>query len=368
MCSGGSIVDQIIRGTTKEDFTARLKRAIDPSTPESDSSSGVSSVQTSVPSSAPTSQPERPSTVPHPTSSTQRASAGRAGGNDAVPTITPNVSATDTSTSSPPGRPQEDSYARQQVRRKQEAMQERDRVRSLIEADKQERKAREERRRAEALAQSAPPEQDRSEARTEKRATSAQCGIQVRLLDGSTIRQRFKAQDNLQSAVRSFVDSNRTDGTAPYTFKLVLTPHPSRAVNESEEKFSFEKLGLLPGVSLALIPVKNLAHAYQTGGSRGFIRSAPLLLYGYLVAVLAYINLTIRTLLGIAAGTDQRRGNEQMDNQRTTRSTQAKGDTVVPNGSEPDKPGMRIRTLNDQKDRADDKQFYNGNQVSTQAS
>ncbi|KAI9875239.1 MAG: hypothetical protein M1830_008721, partial [Pleopsidium flavum] len=104
---------------------------------------------------------------------------------------------------------QELSYAQQQRKRQQDARQERDRIMRQIENDKADRREREERRRALARAEAGATDgadglvdQQISSENVQRPAStrsSKDCAVQVRLLDGSTIRSRFPSDQTLRS-------------------------------------------------------------------------------------------------------------------------------------------------------------------------
>lgn len=161
--------------------------------------------------------------------------------------------------------------AAQQLRqRQQEAAQERQRILRQIEHDRAERKARDERRRAERLAVEAEPQEDGGEDAPD--ATSAPgratlnrhefCSLQVRLFDGSNIRTRLPCGNNIRQDVRSWVDETRDDGRTPYTFRVI---YPNRLIEETEEDKTLAELGLTPSATLVLVPVEKYATAYEDG-------------------------------------------------------------------------------------------------------
>lgn len=266
----------------------------------------------------------------------------------------------------------EDTYAKQQVQRKKEALQERDRVRALIEADKQERRARAERLRAErnsATVQEGDTAQSAGAASgltmPSRLSQSGRCGIQIRLLDGSTIRNYFSSQSTLQRDVRPFIDEQSNDSSPPYNFKLVRTPQPSRAVQEDDERRTLEELDLVPSASLALVPVKNLAQAYQARGSKGFLKSAPALAYTYMFSLLMKLLALMRVFLGIGveAPPDTMAASDGAATGNAV--AQAKEVPSTPEKKDTDNRKIRIRTLQDKRDESKDQQLYNGNQVCT---
>ena len=261
---------------------------------------------------------------------------------------------------------QREALVKRQARQKQEAIQERERVRSLIEADKRERKAKEEQRRRDVQAEALQQKQE-DQAAVEgkdkhKRSENASsvCSVQARLLDGTTIRNKFDAADTLHGKVRKWIDQNRTDDQTPYTFKLILTPRPSRAIDDSEEKQSLAELGLTPSASVALVPVKNFTEAYRASGSRGFLKGAPMLLYGYLAALIAFVMQYLRQMFGSTTETNSASGPHSENSFSATPDPQSS--RAEPRGAGGEKTSIRIRSLRDQQDGArDDSQLYNGN-------
>ncbi|NWJ05144.1 UBX1A protein, partial [Crypturellus undulatus] len=70
-----------------------------------------------------------------------------------------------------------------------------------------------------------------------------QCRIQVRLLDGSSLTQTFRAREQL-AAVRLYVELHR--GGAPEPFRL-LTPFPRRVFTEDDMEKPLQELGTEAG-------------------------------------------------------------------------------------------------------------------------
>ncbi|KAL2269546.1 hypothetical protein VTJ83DRAFT_1730 [Remersonia thermophila] len=170
-------------------------------------------------------------------------------------------------------------------KRQQEARQERERILKAIEDDKAARRAR---REQEAAARRAgtPGEHDDEKKPTPESAPFApasqvfpplhatnphpRCAIQVRLLDGSTIRERFSSDETLAD-VRRWVDETRKDDAekrTPYAFKVLLTPLPSRTIDVTEESKTLRELDLVPSSTLILLRVpKHAAAAYAAGAT-----------------------------------------------------------------------------------------------------
>lgn len=183
----------------------------------------------------------------------------------------------DVGESSDPRRAADMKYALMQKKRQQDAREERERILRQIEDDKKERKAIVEERKVQAKAVAgehtnpfmAPSSKKKSITRGDT------CALQVRLFDGSTIRQRFSLTDTLEKDVRKWIDQEQQIAGSPYTFKQILAPLPNKAISVSEESGTLEDLGLVPNATLVIIPVTDYTHAYDSGlGLTGVVTGA----------------------------------------------------------------------------------------------
>ncbi|KAI0883842.1 uncharacterized protein GGS22DRAFT_26590 [Annulohypoxylon maeteangense] len=166
-------------------------------------------------------------------------------------------------------------YAQEVRQRKVLDAEERRRILRRIEDDKQERKEREAREKKARQLLNGSQDGESSASQTQPiplpmrqpgGSRGEYANIQVRLFDGSMIRSRFKSDATLNSEVRKWIDEDRTDGYAPYTFRVVLSPLPNKAIEPAEEIQSLLTLGLAPSATLVLVPAK-FALAYpRTGG------------------------------------------------------------------------------------------------------
>ena len=260
------------------------------------------------------------------------------------------------------------SYAQQQRKRQQDARQERDRIMRQIEADKADRREREERRRALARAEAEGGSSDGADGLVDRQlssedarrhtsprlSSSKDCAVQVRLLDGSTIRSRFPSNHTLRTHVRAWVDEQRSDGDVPYTFKQILAPKPNRAITISEEEESLQGLGLTPSATLVMAPVQGSIAAYGSGGpgllSRGLAAG-----YGLVSGGVGMVTGTLGAVLGVG----------QVAQPAGAGPASSPGDSRGSNATPPSTGGgINVRTLRDQQVPREDHQFYNGNQVS----
>lgn len=251
---------------------------------------------------------------------------------------------------------------------KAKAREERARVLKLIADDKAERKARDELRRQEReLERRAAMGDNVSSPLPETSSTSApassaarkhdQCAIQVRLFDGSTIRTRFPSKATLSQDVRKWIDENRTDGKEPYTFKVILTPLPNRAVDHAtEEEQSLEALELTPSATLVLTPVDRYSEAY-TSMNAGLTNPASRLVTAVLTFVMNILSCIAGGLGGLGSSGSSGSGSGQEGAQQDLDQSQASA-----TGRD---AGGRIKGFQNPDDRPKDYQLYNGNSVRT---
>lgn len=263
------------------------------------------------------------------------------------------------------------SYAQQQRKRQQEAKLERERVVRQIEQDKVERREKEERRKALARAESESNQNaDDPLAKSKNGADglvdsqimsengpkpikSAECAVQVRLFDGSTIRKKFRSDQTL-TELRAWVEKQRSDDL-PYTFKQILSPLPNRPLTISEEKEMLQDLGLTPSATLVMVPIQGYTGAYA-GAGPGVLSRGASAGYHAVAAGAGLISGALGTFLGVGQATEQIGAAGAQENAASA------GQEPHSNGSE---PGVNVRTLRDQREEdGKDHQLYNGNQVS----
>jgi hypothetical protein len=254
-------------------------------------------------------------------------------------------------------------YAQQQRKRQQDAKLERERILTQIEHDKAERKEKEVQRKALGKAQAQGnggdatlvDQQLLSEINRVPRSSGAKdCAIQVRLLDGHTIRTRFRLDMTLRTDVRAWVDKERSDGESPYTFKQILAPLPNRVLSISEEEENLQLLGLAPSATLVMIPVQGYTDAY--GGNQGILFRGAAAGYNAVSTGAGLVTGALGAVLGLGQATAQEEGSASRE---SPAQSPAPGSEYRGSAS-----GINIRTLRDQQECQDDHQFYNGNQVS----
>jgi hypothetical protein len=232
-------------------------------------------------------------------------------------------------------------YALLQKKRQKEARDERARILKRVEDDKAERREKEAARKAEAKAKAegVVPPTGSSSISPPLANRSAECALQIRLFDGSTIRSRFPSQGSLRKDVRPWIDEKQIEDT-PYTFKHVLSPLPNKNIETSEEEGTLQSLGLTPSATLILLPVTNATNAYE--GHPGLISRGVSTGYGLVSSGVGLVTGVLGSFLGAGAAPP---ANENSQTPTTALTPSA---------------NINVRTLRDNAGR-DDQQFYNGN-------
>ena len=194
-------------------------------------------------------------------------------------------------------------YAMMQKKRAQDARDERARILKRVEDDKAERREREAQRKAEAkaLAEGVPLPTGSSSSPQQARSTnSVECALQIRLFDGSTIRNRFPSSASLRRDVRPWIDEKQA-GDQPYNFKQVLTPLPNKNIETSEEEGTLQSLGLTPSATLILVPIAAYSSAYE--GGTGLVSRGVSAGYGLVSSGLGMVTGLLGGILGGAGAT-----------------------------------------------------------------
>ena len=260
---------------------------------------------------------------------------------------------------------QQADYVKQQQKRKYEAKLERERILRNIESNKAERKERDERRKA--LAYADAEEKDGAEGLVNRQLTRevsqrhdkgfSECAVQVRLFDGSTIRQRFPVEQSLRIHVRSWIAEQTLD--TPYTFKQILTPKPNRNISIVEEEQSLYSLGFFPSATLVILPVQGYTSAY-TG--------CQTILFRGVFAAYTVVNSGVRMVIG-ALGTFLGMGGTNMAGSRPEPISAVDPAPSLQRNAIDTRPRTIVRTLRDQDQHEDhsNHQLYNGNQVGQKA-
>ena len=274
------------------------------------------------------------------------------------------------------------SYAAQQRAKKQEALQEKARILAKIEADKKERRVREEERRALAAAATVedtpltdiqtPTSTSTSATRKARSGVPGQCKLQVRFFDGTSLRTTFSTTATLRKDVREWIDKGdeqepRKVQQPPYTFKHHEPPLPARTLGDADEEKTLEELGLTPSATLVLVPVENYSSAYPgrkfgQGGANG--------IFGLLFGIISGFEFILRAFLGMITGQFAKPGVPEDASASTARQEQLSKDSEPDKGqgSSKEAAGIKVRTLADQREeeqrKKKDQEWYNGNQVS----
>lgn len=230
-----------------------------------------------------------------------------------------------------------------QKKRQQEAREERARILKRVEDDKAARRENEAARKEEARARAegVSPPSGMSSINPPLANASAECAIQIRLFDGSTIRSRFPSQGTLRKDVRPWIDENKEDDNVPYTLKHVSMPGINKTIEASDEERSLQSLGLTPSATLIIIPVTNATNAYE--GNSSIVSRGISAGYGLVSSGLGLASGVLGSLLGTGVALP---ANERPDLS-----------SVAPENS----TNLNIRTFRDHNAGRDDQQFYNGN-------
>lgn len=257
--------------------------------------------------------------------------------------------------------------SQQLAERQRKAREDKARVLKLIEDDKAERRARSERQRAERQANVDEDVSETTPGAALAPSSSAarrhdQCAIQVRLFDGSTIRTRFPAKATISKEVRKWIDENRTDGNDPYTFKIILTPLPNKAIDHAtEEDQTLEELGLAPSSTLVLTPVDRYSSAY-TNMNAGLTNPVSRLV----TAVLAFLVNILGGVTGALGGLGHVRATASSagDGSSVGASQHGHGESQGQGAASGRDGSGRIKGFQNPNDQKRDHQLYNGNSVS----
>jgi len=248
------------------------------------------------------------------------------------------------------------------IKKKQlEARQERERILKRIEDDKRSRRKREE-----YLSEEKKLAEERGEAKKESEAETAQgmasslvtgkkstmTALQVRLFDGATIRTRLPSSATVRDGVRPWVDSSSSDSKTPYTFRVVLTPLPNKAIDATEEDKSLRELGLTPSATLVMIPVEKYSSAYESTAPS----AAGNVFSGILGAIMGFFAWLLGLISGVFSGLGSRAPAEEP----------APSAEEIRARREQRNEATRIRGFQNPADQRD-YQLYNGNSVSARA-
>ena len=246
-------------------------------------------------------------------------------------------------------------------RQQQEAKGERERIIKQIESDKAERRQKEKLRKAIAnheaqhytanvngLEEETPSSVDKAEPIAKR-----DCNLQIRTLDGSIIRRKFRLDQNVRPNVRDWIEQENANGGMPYTLRQILTPLPNKIITDTDEGESLGALGLAPSATLIMLPVKT-SPAYNAHVS--FASRTMAVISGILTGWLEILLNYFRTFLGMwQTKVSQDDGN-----------TATKSEATSTGKSSSHNPNIKLRRLHDYPERRDDSQVYNGNQLNFQ--
>ncbi|RHZ47292.1 UBX domain protein [Aspergillus thermomutatus] len=178
--------------------------------------------------------------------------------------------------------------------------------------------------------------------------------LQVRLFDGSSVRNSFAPSQTIRGDVRPWLDGLLQDEKRPYNLKHILTPLPNRTLTIADEERMLEDLGLGSTANLVMIPINSYIEAYNSSGSSLPVRAA-YSAYGLLSSAVG----TATGLVGSFIGYNPTSSNSSGSAPTPSSSSGNGARSPQPAASR----GPRIRTLRDQREEQNDSQLYNGNQL-----
>ncbi|BFZ06875.1 hypothetical protein BsWGS_09914 [Bradybaena similaris] len=136
--------------------------------------------------------------------------------------------------------------AEERKREKAEEKLARQRVKDQIEKDKQDRVAKLGKEKEEEFQKPAPPACLATVSAAPAQKAYTECRLQLRLTNGQTLTQTFGCKEPL-SAVRLYVELNRTDGAGPFS---LMTSFPKKVFTSADMDAPLDMLGLVPSAVL----------------------------------------------------------------------------------------------------------------------
>ncbi|KAF2021603.1 hypothetical protein BU24DRAFT_337735 [Aaosphaeria arxii CBS 175.79] len=360
----GTLKEQISVGVTKDLFINKIRSALGappvpiPADPATSSALDAPNTRSTVQESPPS-----PPSPPHPPPAATTSAKGKQRATTSNPEH--NVSAAQAAQAS----------ARETLRKKkQEEKEELARIQARIEADKVERRAQAEARKAERERSTGNSTiQSKSPIASGRNASQASIvNLNVRLFDGKTIRSTFPRTATLQAEVRPWVDREIKERTEspnekipPYFFKQIQAPLPSRELSAGDENDSLGDIDLAPSATLVLIPVRGYSDAYTgtdsgiIGGVAGGVTGLVSSIFGLASSTAGYVGGMIGSVVGSG---EQNQGTPQQPSSGRVLGDQS-AETSNPSSASA-ATGIRVRTLADQRDvDTRDSRLYNGNSL-----
>lgn len=244
-------------------------------------------------------------------------------------------------------------------REQREQKEERERIRNRIKYDQEARRKRAAEEKENYKSTVSTPKTTTTEASSSNnpgRKKVSEYRLQIRLFDGSSVRNSFPPSATITKDIRPWLESQRSDGSQPYNLKHILTPLPNRTISAAEEERSLEELELGPTASLVMVPVPSYIEAYAPSGVMDSLPGRAISSgYGFVSGVVGGVTGIVGGLLGYGSASAQSETTPDSTSDQATGSTTnaatSKGQTI------------NIRTLHDQWRDQDKNEFYNGNTV-----
>ncbi|KAL9114333.1 MAG: hypothetical protein Q9227_001755 [Pyrenula ochraceoflavens] len=259
-------------------------------------------------------------------------------------------------------RAERESWVQTQARRNQAQRTERERILAQIEADKADRRMRNQKQKQSSLA--SVHEAKKPGNQTKK---TDQTRIQVRLFDGSSVRNTFSSSSSVLGEIRPWLDHELTSGekvsVPPYSIKLINPPQPPRTLDITEEEKPLSDLDLGGSATMVMVPLEGAVDAYDSpGGVTGIVSSAA----GGVSSAVGWgsrgvYNSVSRVVGSVLWGMQRATGYGTADESQTTGQGKERDENRA---SDAANSNIKIRTLADQRQKDDEgKQWYNGNQL-----
>ncbi|PYI00208.1 hypothetical protein BO78DRAFT_434576 [Aspergillus sclerotiicarbonarius CBS 121057] len=185
--------------------------------------------------------------------------------------------------------------------------------------------------------------------------TPTQYRLQVRLFDGRSVRSSFTPTQTIRADIRPWLDSQMEE-KSPYNLKHILTPLPNRTLTLTDEETPLAELGLGSSANLVMVPIQSYTEAYSATGASLPVRAVSSA-YGLVSSAVGTATGLVGSFFGYGTTPAPQPAAEPAS------STPA---PAPASDARRQRRGPIIRTLRDQQNERDDREFYNGNQLNFQ--
>ena len=280
----------------------------------------------------------------------------------------PTTAEPSTTSSSSSQASQRTDYITRQRTLEQSQRAERDRIKAQIATDKAARRAVEASRLA--IQRQSELQELRKANSTTANPQASDVRLQVRLFDGSTIRNSFPHDATISRDVRTWIDDTVRQKAAaggqagqPYNLKLTLTPLPTRTIEAGEEDSVLSDVeGMGSSATMVMVPVKGYVESYAStaggGGVTGLLGSAVSGGVGLVGTAAGWAAGGLGRLIGVGGTAASQTQGGATPGAHVQRES-AQGGQPVGVGA----ANVRMRTLADQRRDEDDERRKQGTQL-----